>query len=223
MSVQRIVPEPEGEDRERAVTAILRRLDTLDAGYIRFREQEVGVPGADDDGVPLRAHVAAVEDHSKAQTEWINEKLLPRIEALEEHHRNPQRDWFLVNDPAVAMRWLRDLEAWYVRVYQRRTGVDLPACWVWHPGVVDDLLAMQAHHMWASKQSQPTYRTQYRQVWLSTNGGIKAVDALRDCRDGGHYDPDVVGGVHADWGQLRGEYVEWWVNGGEGTPPGLPE
>lgn len=41
---------------------------------------------------------------------------------------------------------LSDLAAWLERVYARLPGPRLPACWAFHPGVVDMLLALRMAH-----------------------------------------------------------------------------
>lgn len=50
-------------------------------------------------------------------------------------------EWLTVSDPAVAIRWLSELDAWVQRVFAHYTR--LPACWAWHPTVVAELLTCQ--------------------------------------------------------------------------------
>jgi len=215
---------------DEAVEVLTGRLDTIDQAYITFREQEVGVPD-DPDDPPLRRQFAELAEIQLIQAKDVAETaqkagetakrvddLDSRIASLEERTRAGQRDWFTVDDPKLARKWLADLDSWYRRVLARRLGEDLTPCWPWHPVVVSDLLALQSHYRWAFKQAQPTAVTAMRQQWFG-----RLVDSpvagLADCRkDGAHYHVD--GAKPVDLSQLQ-DYLEWWCAGLEGTPPGL--
>lgn len=214
-----------------AVEILTGRLDTIDQAYITFREQEVGVPD-DVDDPPLRRQFAELAEIQLVQAKDLNatakkgtetskrvDDLDVRIAAIEERTRAGQRDWFTVRDPAAAAKWVADLQQWFDWVYARRTGAVLPPCWVWHPVVVSDLLALQAHHVWAYKQAQPTAVTQLRREWFGKMSE-SPVSGLNDCiKDGAHYSAE--GSRSVDVSRLQ-DYLEWWCDGGmEGTPPGL--
>lgn len=56
------------------------------------------------------------------------------------------RAWLLVSDPEVARAMLTDLVGWLDAVYLRYPGASLPACWLWHPSVIEELLWLRAAH-----------------------------------------------------------------------------
>lgn len=57
------------------------------------------------------------------------------------------RSWLLTTDPDVARRTLDDLARWLDEVYLTYHGVTLASCWLWHPSVIEELVALrEAHH-----------------------------------------------------------------------------
>jgi len=57
------------------------------------------------------------------------------------------RSWLLTTDPDSARRILDDLVVWVDQVYLAYDGVILRSCWLWHPAVVEELVALrEAHH-----------------------------------------------------------------------------
>lgn len=51
--------------------------------------------------------------------------------------------WLLVEDPDVAVARVGELVGWLDAVYLRYEGAELPSCWLWHPGVVEELLVLR--------------------------------------------------------------------------------
>ncbi|OLT19158.1 hypothetical protein BJF78_36380, partial [Pseudonocardia sp. CNS-139] len=51
--------------------------------------------------------------------------------------------WLLVEDPDEAVGRLGELVGWLDAVFLRYEAADLPSCWLWHPGVVEELLVLR--------------------------------------------------------------------------------
>lgn len=51
--------------------------------------------------------------------------------------------WLLVEDPTEATGRIGDLIGWLDAVYLRYERVELPSCWLWHPGAVEELLVLR--------------------------------------------------------------------------------
>jgi hypothetical protein len=58
----------------------------------------------------------------------------------------PPRSWLLAEDQGQAVADLEDLTVWLGRVYLRYPGAELPSCWAWHPGVVEELWWLRQAH-----------------------------------------------------------------------------
>jgi hypothetical protein len=58
----------------------------------------------------------------------------------------PLRSWLLADDVGQAVADLEDLTGWLGRVYLRYPGAELPSCWAWHPGVVEELWWLRQAH-----------------------------------------------------------------------------
>lgn len=56
------------------------------------------------------------------------------------------RSWLLTADPDSARRILDDLAGWVDQVYLAYHGVALRSCWLWHPAVVEELVALRELH-----------------------------------------------------------------------------
>lgn len=56
------------------------------------------------------------------------------------------RAWLLITDSEQARAVLEDLIGWLGRVYLRYPGAALPSCWLWHPGVVEELCWLRQAH-----------------------------------------------------------------------------
>jgi len=56
------------------------------------------------------------------------------------------RSWLLVTDPDHARGDLLDLAVWLAEVWLRYDDAVLPACWAWHPGLVEDLRSLRVAH-----------------------------------------------------------------------------
>lgn len=57
------------------------------------------------------------------------------------------RSWLLVADLQQARVVLADLLDWLAQVYLRYPGAVLPSCWLWHPGVVEELWWLRQAHL----------------------------------------------------------------------------
>jgi hypothetical protein len=53
------------------------------------------------------------------------------------------RAWLLAHDPGQAGADLTDLVGWLHRVYLRYHGAQLTSCWLWHPGVIEELWSLR--------------------------------------------------------------------------------
>lgn len=51
--------------------------------------------------------------------------------------------WLLVEDPTEATGRIGDLIGWLDAVYLRYERTELPSCWLWHPGAVEELLVLR--------------------------------------------------------------------------------
>jgi hypothetical protein len=58
----------------------------------------------------------------------------------------PRLCWLTVSDPADAYTALVELVEWLAAVYLRYPDTSLPACWLWHPWAVEELLVLKAAH-----------------------------------------------------------------------------
>lgn len=67
-------------------------------------------------------------------------------DAGEEDEAPRVRSWLLIDDPGDAREVLGDLASWLDAVYLRYAGAALPACWAWHPDVVEELLCLRQAH-----------------------------------------------------------------------------
>lgn len=67
------------------------------------------------------------------------------------------RSWLLVEDRDRAESDLIDLIAWLDRVYLAYPGVVLPACWLWHPAVIEELWWLRCTHADAYHPSTGTW------------------------------------------------------------------
>lgn len=64
--------------------------------------------------------------------------------------------WLLVDDPDLAVGAMQDLVEWLGRVFLRYGDAELPACWLWHPGVVEELMWLRQAHAAAYSGKGPT-------------------------------------------------------------------
>lgn len=133
----------------------------------------------------------------------------------------PPRSWLLADDVSQAVTDLEDLTGWLGWVYLRYPGAELPSCWAWHPGVVEELWWLRQAHREAYA---PTTRSVAKAGdWHDrSRPGVVARLAVvaRDCDlsrhiDGGDrvQDPPVV--------PLAGEaerLATHWVKGGAPLP-----
>jgi hypothetical protein len=65
---------------------------------------------------------------------------------LTQHEATRPRSWLQVTELADARAVLIDLVEWLDAVYLRYPDASLPACWMWHPTVVEELLWLRHAH-----------------------------------------------------------------------------
>lgn len=97
-----------------------------------------------------------------------------------------QRDWLNVTDPVLATEWLTDLTEWLDTVGTRHgLAVQVP-CWVLHPDVVTELLALATERTSVYTGDRPTAVCEWLSRWLP--GALERVTtALAGCvADRGH-------------------------------------
>lgn len=140
-------------------------------------------------------------------------------------------DWYSVETERQAQLMLDGLIEWVAKVYLRGPhDAKLTYCWMWHPEVVDELVALRwsyfdAHHgETANGFKASDWRDRYRK------SAIERINtALAQCNLGQHEGPD---GARV-WQPLRTvpgvddvnpaaqvvAVAEWWATRRESTPP----
>jgi hypothetical protein len=135
----------------------------------------------------------------------------------------PRVCWMEPQDPDVADAVMDDLLGWLQRVYVQFNR-PLPACWEWHPDVIESLLALRHAH-WAAYQ--PKAPAQAAVDWITKAlpevakyiaGAVSKSHTLEDHLRGSHLVPipmpGSAGRVAAAWAD-RGE--DWAFTGPEPT------
>jgi hypothetical protein len=86
----------------------------------------------------------------------------------------PLASWLLVEDVSAALALLDDLLGWLDAVYLRWEGAALPSCWLWHPDMVEELLALREQH----REAYAGERRSWKAVgdWLDRR--VKVVERL---------------------------------------------
>jgi hypothetical protein len=135
--------------------------------------------------------------------------------------------WLVLEDPDVARTELADLADWLGAVYLRYHRSDLGACWMWHPTVVAELLALRDGWRAAYYGPRATataaldWHDRYRPATVSR---IRA--ELNDCsltehasRGRRQYAPVRLRGA-----DLADEMATWWAttHGGTAAPAPTP-
>lgn len=67
-------------------------------------------------------------------------------ETLEDAKGQATVSWLMLADPVAAVAVLGDLAVWCEEVYLRYDDAALPACWLWHAGLVEELLTLRQGH-----------------------------------------------------------------------------
>jgi hypothetical protein len=67
------------------------------------------------------------------------------------------RAWLQVSDPDDAREILAILVPWVEVVYLRYPGAALPACWAWHPWVIEELWWLRGAHVEAYSSKRPAW------------------------------------------------------------------
>lgn len=144
------------DDLARQVAAMAAQVERLDRAVTRANHR---ADAHQADAQAAAARLKQAEDQA-AQLQAGLEQAMTQLRAVSSHVQAGQRrpappalSW-LDPQPGPAdgppgptpAEILDDLDAWLARVYVRLPGPRLPACWAFHPGVVDVLLALRMAH-----------------------------------------------------------------------------
>lgn len=122
--------------------------------------------------------------------------------------------WLAADDIDAARRDVADLIGWLRDVYLHYDDATLPDCWLWHPGIVAELMALRdvwaaAHYGdQASPQRVMDWHDGYRPRTVRRVRELLTGCSLDRHAPGGdrEYRPTRVPGV-----DMSGELVAWWV------------
>ena len=95
---------------------------------------------------------------------------------------NGQPHWVTVTDPAAATQWLTDAVAFSTDVLGPLGLEPNPACWVLHPLIVTELLALQAEYRVSYAGDDPTPICELLSRWIPGAAGRMAAD-LKPCHN----------------------------------------
>lgn len=177
-------------------------------------------------GKRLDNHQQAIRELGDIVTS-VNQKLAAKG-GDDEGAPPPRVCWLTVDDPDVAELAMQDLETWLQQVYVQY-GHWLPACWAWHPWIVEELLALRHAH-WAaySDKAGPQAAIDWHEKALP--GVAKRIAAatakahtLDDHRGGNQLVPMPLPGSAArvtgawaqrgaDWSFTGPEPTDWEIN-----------
>jgi hypothetical protein len=99
-------------------------------------------------------HEKRLEDHKNGiknlgeMVTKLNRKLADKDDETDEGAPPPRVCWLTLDNPVVAELVMQDLERWLHQVFIQYDR-PLPACWAWHPWMVEELLALRHAH-WAA-------------------------------------------------------------------------
>ena len=118
-------------------------------------------------------------------------------------------EWLTVTDPATAIRWLSELDAWVQQVWSHYHR--LPGCWAWHPVAVAELLT--CHHTWieatttgAGAQPLAAWHDRWRP---GTAHRVTRVLAACERTGGAHAGP--TGRTYTPDPTVLDELAHWWA------------
>jgi hypothetical protein len=121
-----------------------------------------------------------------------------------------QRDWFAVADREAAECWLREAGEWAELILPWR-GVKLTSigCWLIHPDVVEELLALTAQREDAFAGPKPAAVSEWLTRWQPS--GIDRIrTSLTACRDANAHDH---AGQLYDAGRVsHASAATWWIS-----------
>jgi hypothetical protein len=130
-----------------------------------------------------------------------------------------QRHWVAVTDPAEAIQWLSDAVTFDAEVLAPLGLAPDPACWVLHPLVVTELLALEAEYRASYAGQDPTPVCELLSRWLPGAVGRIRLD-LKPCHnDRAHRH----GGRAFEIPSLDPTRVAAWWADTHGTDPGPVE
>lgn len=187
-------------------------------------EDQVASLGAGHDRLTrlVDAHSVTLEDLGEIVTKlWAKQG--GAGEETQDTAAPPRVCWMTLDDPDLAARVMDDLVTWLQQVYIQYRH-PLPACWEWHPDIIEELLALRHTHWAAYSDKAPTPAgNDWHEKALP--GVVKRIAAAAskthtlDAHCGGHEPvplplPGSAARVAAEWAQ-RGE--DWSFTGPEPT------
>lgn len=214
--------DPQGPDlTARALAALAATVEDLD-------HRVGGVDQAANDArtAAAAAHTA-VQDLAAAIPALVRDAARPAAEPDEDAAPKAE-PWLLHHDPDKARADLDRLIEWLGRVYVHYHRGELAACWLWHPGVIAELIALRdgwtaAHYgPRASSIAVLDWHDRYR-----PNAARRIGDELRNCSLTNHttggeraYRPPTVPGI-----ARAADIADWWTakHGSSSAPPPTPD
>jgi hypothetical protein len=151
-------PDPAVTALARSVDRATRSVEKVETALVEQRETVAGLAEqatADHDRLMEVASTVAEMAPAVAEQTRVIEQILPVVASLSQKVAaiKPQREpaakpfsWMLATEPGPAQEALNDLVKWHEGVYLAYPGVSLPACWGFHPDVVEELLALRRAH-----------------------------------------------------------------------------
>jgi hypothetical protein len=140
----------------------------------------------------------------------------PATQTDEEDEGQP--NWLDVQSPSEAVELLQGAVRFADRVLPW-LGIDVPACWPWHPPLVIETFALQAQYGWAYEHPSPEKVSDFLGRW-SRNYRTRAHEQTSGCIGGKHRHDDREYTV--DLGR-RDDVARWWALERRGQMPGLEE
>lgn len=192
----------------------------------RIKDLEVDVYGADHEGA--EPGIAGKVDAFARFIVYADPRIKDheeRLAAVEERKREGLRNWLKVDDKDTAQKWLDELGAFVEGTLDLIEPVRLTNCWLWHPRVVVELLAVQAHVEGVYKQSSPPALADLLGRHLQMYA-TRIESRLEQCRSASCHVSDYPKENGHEWKvdeQATEEYVQWWCTTPDrrGKPPGL--
>ena len=124
-------------------------------------------------------------------------------------------------DPDAAATLLVDLIGWLGQVYLRYTDAarGLPACWLWHPDVIEELLWLR--HAWHSAYQSGEASVRAAGDWhdrLRPGVARRITDYTRACSLESHLPDRAIGAATVPMADAREQVAIWWSS--HRTQPG---
>jgi hypothetical protein len=146
------------------------------------------------------------------------------VSPAEDGQASPPLSWLLVDDPDLAVAAMQDLVEWLARVYLRYGGdAELPACWLWHPGVVEELMWLRRAHAAAFSGKGPTEQRIGDWHDRQRPNVVKRLhDELKTCHLGLHAEGKAPVSREVPFAGIADLHAEQWATS-KTTPQPSPE